>query len=208
MNSVNNIQLQATVEAWLKKFNLACQQSTKDAWLSLFEDDAHWREVVALTWAISTTSGRGAVAQNLASGIQYMQAKNFEINAFRQAPRIVERAGERVIEAILRFETRIGEGAALVRFKYPSDNQFPTQAWTFHTTLESIHGHEESTIKAKKADPVINREFNGPNWLDRRTQSQLYEDREPAVLIVGGGHAGLSVAARLGQLDVDCLVID
>ncbi len=208
MNSVNNIQLQATVEAWLKKLNFACQQSSKDAWLSLFEDDAHWREVVALTWAISTTSGRDAVAQNLASGIQYMQAKKFEINAFRQAPRIVERAGERVIEAILRFETRIGEGAALVRFKYPSDNQVPTQAWTFHTTLESIYGHEESTIKAKKADPVINREFNGPNWLDRRTQSHLYEDREPAVLIVGGGHAGLSVAARLGQLDVDCLVID
>jgi putative flavoprotein involved in K+ transport len=33
-------------------------------------------------------------------------------------------------------------------------------------------------------------------------------DREPVVLIVGGGHAGLSVAARLGQLGVDTLVVD
>ena len=44
--------------------------------------------------------------------------------------------------------------------------------------------------------------------LDRRRQSKDYADREPAVLIVGGGHAGITAAARLRALGVDALVID
>ncbi|MAI13527.1 MAG: monooxygenase [Rhodospirillaceae bacterium] len=35
-----------------------------------------------------------------------------------------------------------------------------------------------------------------------------FSDREPAVLVVGGGQAGLAVAARLGQLEIETLVID
>ena len=41
-----------------------------------------------------------------------------------------------------------------------------------------------------------------------RTRSVAYEDHEPDVLIVGGGQAGLDLAARLGQLEVDTLVVD
>ncbi|MBN9540060.1 MAG: NAD(P)/FAD-dependent oxidoreductase, partial [Alphaproteobacteria bacterium] len=47
-----------------------------------------------------------------------------------------------------------------------------------------------------------------PNWLDRRQQSSRYEDREPVVLIVGGGHAGVTAAARFKALGIDALVID
>ena len=41
------------------------------------------------------------------------------------------------------------------------------------------------------------RDFGGENWLDQRRKAQAYTDRDPTVLIVGGGQAGLSVAARL-----------
>ena len=33
-------------------------------------------------------------------------------------------------------------------------------------------------------------------------------DRDPDVLVVGGGHAGLAIAARLTQLQVDTLIVD
>lgn len=208
MNSGDHQNVHAVVKAWVSQLNIACQNPSKQGLIHLFEEDSHWREVIGLTWTLSTTSGRERIAQNLAQSIPKMQAKNFCIDPLRQAPRVIERAGERVIEAILAFETKIGLGAALVRLKYAHDGDHPTHAWTFHTTLESLYGHGERTIKANRADPVFNRDFNGPNWLDRRTQAQRFEDREPSVLIVGGGHAGLSVAARLVQLGVDCLVID
>jgi len=206
--STLNFDIQAIVQDWLKRLNEACQHPSTEPWLDLFEEDSHWRDVVALTWRICTTSGRQEIAENLSSKVKEMGAHDFQIDTHRQAPRVIERAGERVIEAILCFETRIGHGAALVRLKYPEDGIDPKKAWTFHTTLESIDGHEESTIKALRADPVFNRDFHGPNWLDKRTQAHRFEDREPTVLIVGGGHAGLSVAARLGALGVDALVVD
>jgi putative flavoprotein involved in K+ transport len=196
------------INTWLHRFNEACLGHSHQKWPELFDQDSHWREVIALTWTISTTSGRMEIAERLAQSVLLMEAKNFQIDLNRQEPRVVERAGERVIEVILKFETKVGQGAALVRFKYSSNDCQVTSAWTLHTTLESIWGHEESTIKALRADPVINRDFNGPNWLDKRNKSHRFEDREPAVLIVGGGHAGLSVAARLGQLGVDSLVVD
>lgn len=208
MNSDLDQKIREVINTWLNALNDACTSGSRSNWAHLFEEDSHWREVIALTWTISTTSGKSEITQRLAHSTSQMEAQNFQIDTNRQAPRILERAGERVIEAILKFETKIGQGAALVRLKYPSDNSFPKSAWTLHTTLESIRGQEESTIKERRADPVINRDFNGPNWLDKRTQAQRFENREPEVLIVGGGHAGLSVAARLGQLGVDCLVID
>jgi len=55
---------------------------------------------------------------------------------------------------------------------------------------------------------VFARDFHGPNWLDRRQGANAYADRDPTVLVVGGGHAGLVLAACLGQLDVDALVVD
>ena len=52
------------------------------------------------------------------------------------------------------------------------------------------------------------RDFRGPNWLDRRKSAAAYVGRDPAVLVVGGGQAGLSTAARLAQLQVDTLIVD
>ena len=43
------------------------------------------------------------------------------------------------------------------------------------------------------------RDFGGENWLDQRRKALAYTDRDPAVLVVGGGQAGLSVAARLSH---------
>jgi putative flavoprotein involved in K+ transport len=97
MNSDGDHQVHAVVGAWVKHLNIACQNPSTQHWIHLFEEDSHWREVIALTWTLSTTSGREQIAQNLAQSIQKMQAKNFCIDPLRQAPRVVERAGERVI---------------------------------------------------------------------------------------------------------------
>ena len=47
-----------------------------------------------------------------------------------------------------------------------------------------------------------------PTGSTLRTAAAGYADRDPDVLVVGGGHAGLSIAARLTQLQVDTLIVD
>ena len=203
-----NSNILNSIATWLDRFNGAAKQCHSQDISDLFEIDSHWREIVALSWGISTTSGAQAIGTSLATGLQRFSAHQFEIDPARAAPQLADRAGVKVVEVFLKFQTHIGQGAALLRIKVQPMGSPMTQAWTLHTTLESIHGNEEKTLRALLSEPVFSRDFQGPNWLDKRNQARQFTEREPVVLIVGGGHAGLSVAARLGQLGVDTLVVD
>ncbi len=197
---------------WLERFNAALAEGDPAGVAALFAPDSHWRDLLALTWGIETISGGTVIGQRLAASGLQCKVRQFEIDPARCAPRVLERAGAKVIEAVLRFETETGHGAGLVRFRW--DGQLAAgaaalpQAWTLLTRLEDLKGHEEAVLRAQREEPPFAREFHGPNWQDQRRASSAYADHDPAVLIVGGGHAGVTAAARLGQLGVDALVID
>jgi cation diffusion facilitator CzcD-associated flavoprotein CzcO len=82
------------------------------------------------------------------------------------------------------------------------------KAWTLLTALDELKGFEERVGRSRPDGKSYARDFRGPNWLDRRKANARYGDRDPSVLVVGGGQAGLSIAARLCQLQVDTLVVD
>ncbi|HYG56044.1 MAG TPA: NAD(P)/FAD-dependent oxidoreductase [Burkholderiales bacterium] len=184
---------------WLARFETALAQRDGAALRALFHPDSHWRDVLALTWRIQTTSGAEAIAARIAG----FTAGGFRTDPERTPPRHVTRAGEKCIEAIFRFETPQGVCNGVVRLK----GEEP-KAWTFLTALHDLKGHEEHVGKLRPRGEAYSRDFAGPNWLDIRKKKILYEDREPSVLVVGGGQAGLSIAARLGQRDIDTLVVD
>ena len=73
---------------------------------------------------------------------------------------------------------------------------------------DQITGFEETIGEARPTGEAYSRDFLGPNWLDQRQSAIAFADRNPAVLVVGGGQAGLSLAARLTQLNVDTLIVD
>ena len=193
------------VQSWLADFNAACAADDTTALGRLFLEDGHWRDIVALTWRIVTHSGREDVAAGLLPAIAKSGARQFVVDPDRFPPRFVERAGEETVEAILRFDTRVGIGAGILRLKLTDGS---AAAWTLMTALHSIAGHDEETMRLAREEPAFERDFGGPNWLDKRQAALRYADREPAVLIVGGGHAGLTAAASLGALGVEALVVD
>jgi putative flavoprotein involved in K+ transport len=188
-----------TVADWLSRFEKADASSLR----SLFHADCHWRDVLALTWRIETFSGRDAVVQALSAA---PRPSHVEIDPDRTPPRPAMRAGQDVIEAIFRFETADGRGDGVVRLTPDADGTL--KAWTLMTALEELKGHEEQVGRARPHGESYSRDFRGPNWLDLRKESAAYEDRDPAVLVVGGGQAGLSIAARLTQLGIDTLIVD
>lgn len=197
------------VAAWLDRLNAALETRDAARLGALFRPDGHWRDIVGLTWRIATVSGREDVAGALLPAAASSAARRFAVDPDRCPPRAVERAGEEAIEAILRFETAVGEGAGLVRIKRADAAAGDTsQAWTLLTALRSLTGHDEETVRQRREDPPFERDFRGPNWLDRRREAVRYADRDPAVLVVGGGHAGLTAAASLKALGVEALVVD
>jgi putative flavoprotein involved in K+ transport len=75
-----------------------------------------------------------------------------------------------------------------------------------NTNLQELRGYEDEF--KQRAPPDSTRDFGAENWLDRLERQRAYADRDPAVLVVGGGQAGLSIAARLSQLGIDTLIVD
>ena len=118
------------------------------------------------------------------------------------------RAGTNAIEAIFRFETAEGRGSGVLRLIPDANDGNTLKAWTLLTALDEIKGFEEQVGRSRPKGKSYSRDFRGPNWLDLRKSAAEYVDRDPVVLVVGGGQAGLSIAARLTQLQVDTLIVD
>ncbi|MEN3375665.1 MAG: hypothetical protein V7604_1020, partial [Hyphomicrobiales bacterium] len=174
---------------------------------ALFHQDSHWRDVLALTWDLRTISGRDAILRELTAHAGRAAPTGFAIASGRAAPRRVKRAGAEVIEAIFAFETAVGRGSGVLRLT-PDTADGTLKAWMLLTALDELKGHEEHVGRSRPSGQAYSRDFHGPNWLDRRKSAAAYTEHDPAVLVVGGGQAGLSIAARLTQLGVDALIVD
>jgi hypothetical protein len=194
-------------ENWLARFEQALARGEVRL-ENLFHSDSYWRDLLALTWRIKTVNGVGAISQELKVHVGRARPTGFKIDPHRTPPRTVTRAGTTAIEAIFRFETAEGGCSGVLRLTADADDGDGLKAWTLLTALDQINGFEEKVGRSRPTGQTCARDFHGPNWLDRRKSAAAYIDRDPAVLVVGGGQAGLSIAARLTQLQVDTLIVD
>jgi cation diffusion facilitator CzcD-associated flavoprotein CzcO len=208
MNVVSRTRfdVQETASSWLDSFGEALHSGDAAAAASHFAADGHWRDVLAFTWRLQTESGLAAIEAALAPTLARTKADNFHFAAGRSTPRRVRRAGTDCIEAIFEFETAFGRANGVVRLVEETDSAW--RAWTLLTTLEELHGYPDGRPPAMSDAERFSRDFGGENWLDQRRKAAAYADHDPAVLVVGGGQAGLAVAARLGALGVDTLIVD
>ena len=196
------------MENWLARFERALAEGDDVLLETLFHADSHWRDVLALTWRIRTVSGADAILGELKAHVGRARPTGFRTDPRRTAPRHVTRAGTGTIEAIFTFETAEGRGSGVLRLIPDVGDGNALKAWTLLTALDEIKGHEEQLGRSRPQGKAYSRDFRGPNWLDIRKAAAEYIERDPAVLVVGGGQAGLSAAARLAQLQVDTLIVD
>jgi cation diffusion facilitator CzcD-associated flavoprotein CzcO len=191
---------------WLAHFADALTRQDAASLTKLFASDSHWRDVLAFTWHMTTVSGADAICDGLLQHAANVAPANFRLASGRTPPREVTRAGVRTIEAIFAFETATGRGSGLLRLI--ADASGEAKAWTLFTALDELKGFEENIGRRRPHGEAYSRDFRGPNWLDQRRTAAAYADHDPDVLVVGGGQAGLSIAARLTQLNVDTLIVD
>jgi cation diffusion facilitator CzcD-associated flavoprotein CzcO len=198
----------ASVENWLTEFERALAGSQTETLEPLFHPESYWRDALALSWNLQTVNGADAIVKELSVIAASSAPCQFKIDPERAPPRRVRRAGTETIEAIFKFETAQGRGHGIIRLIPDAADNNRLKAWTLFTALEELKGFEETIGSARPRGQSYSRDFRGPNWLDQRQASISYTDRDPTVLVVGGGQAGLSIAARLKQLSIDTLIVD
>ena len=195
------------IDEWLINFNQAISSKVnKETAIELLEelffDDSHWRDLLALTWKIQTLSGKNNIINKVYESVLNVQAQGFLVDKNRAQPREVSRADKTVIEVILTFENKFGKCEGIVRLYNDVQDNGKLKAWSLLTALDELN------TKETKNKNLYEHNIKGPNWLDLRNEDKLYKDRDPEVIIVGCGQAGLSIASRLKQQNIDTLIID
>jgi len=166
----------------------------------------YWRDCLALTWAFRTFEGTPKIRKFLSDRLQVTKMSNLQLK--KDVPATLQRIGPDLvwIAFMFTFETAFGSCTAVARLvpirSGPDGESTVWKAHTIFTNLEDLKGFDE------KIGPRRNPKPNHGKWEDEREKEVLFEDKDPTVLIIGGGHGGMTVAARLKALDVTSLIIE
>ena len=184
------------VASWLSKFDRALSQHDIRGATELFQADCFWRDVVAFTWNIITAEGQDEIRRMLEACLGHTNPGGWTIAG-------PAREADGIIEAAFSFETAVARGDGVIRLR-------DGRCWTLLTAAAELKGHEE-TIGGRRPVGAPERYQRGrQTWRQQREQrvAELGLTRQPYCLIVGAGHCGLAVGARLKQLNVPTLLID
>ncbi|MGA2828600.1 MAG: NAD(P)/FAD-dependent oxidoreductase [Streptosporangiaceae bacterium] len=187
-----------TVRTWLSEFSDALASNDTAAAAALFTEDCFWRDLIAFTWNIRTFEGRGEITEMLDETLASVQPSGWRITDGEEP---ADAGG--LTEAWIDFETAAGRGHGHLRLR-------GGQCWTLLTTLHELKGHEEPKGPRRPMGAEHGAQRDRTTWLENREHEagELGVTEQPYVLIVGGGQAGIGLAARLRQLSVPTIVID
>lgn len=193
-------------QAWLAAFETALSAGDRAQLAALFRTDAYWRDLLAHQWDFRSLTGPDNFVPLLLEEAQARGARNFGLDARYTAPVLLSRSGRQVIEAIFRFDTDLGPGGGTLRLQQDPEGSGVWRAWGLMTSLQGLDAHPER-IGAHRPERVTVRN-PGENWIDQLDRNATFDDEEPEVLVVGAGHSGLMIAARLHAMGVRVLTVD
>lgn len=200
------LDLREIISVWLGRFAHAVTTNDADAVSHLFIEEPWWRDLLMLSWDFHTFEGRDAIRRIIAG--QYPGFTILSATIAREMePALANRHPyANVIEALVDFETDRGSGRGVVRLVETGDGGW--KAWTLLTTLQDARGYERK-IGARRERRLPATDLRpGENFADWRKRRVEYLDRQPDVVIVGAGQGGLALAANLGLIDVDALIVE
>ncbi|KAJ7636281.1 hypothetical protein FB45DRAFT_1055746 [Roridomyces roridus] len=185
---------------WFDSFTSVFQRGDVEGVASLFIPVSHWRDMLALTWDFRSFHGIDLIRQFLTDRLVGTQVSGFKINhEFTQLQRPYDDIAW--IKIHFDFETDVGLASGIVRI-VPQPNNAPWKAHVMFTNLENFKDFPEQCGTLRNEAP------NHGLWSSQRAQSLKFENEEPTVLIIGAGHSGLDLAARLKVLNVRTVCID
>ncbi|KAI8969673.1 FAD/NAD-P-binding domain-containing protein [Trametes punicea] len=182
---------------WLDSLAQHVASNDIDGILSQFADDAWWRDMLCLTWEFRTFHGAAKIRKFLEDRLAPAKLSSFKLTSAKLESPYPDLAW---ILAQFTFESEIGLGSGIFRLLPTSDGKWT--GFTFYTNLEDLKGFEEKIGPRRDFLP------NHGKWREEREREKQFLDKDPTVLIVGGGQSGLDVAARLKLLDIPALVIE
>lgn len=199
-------ELRRIAEAWLAAFNTALAGKCYRAAAEMMIADCYWRDLLTFGWEFRTCHGIDEIEAGLA---RYYDSAGSDGLRLENDPTL-GRLGEfgKTIEFFVSFTTNVAVGRGHVRLLAAPNEPSTFKAFTLFTALKDLKDFPELMRREKPRDGMPIPARDSQNWLDRRNKIREFSERDPDVIVIGAGMAGLMVAARLGQLDISTLVVD
>ncbi|MBZ6376919.1 MAG: hypothetical protein LBE67_18655 [Kocuria palustris] len=183
MSSESDVALDpnAIADKIINQLNTGLASRDKAAVASLFLENCYWRDHLCYSWDFRTLEGSQAISafvtETAPSKIEIDRSVDFK--SPHKAP--IDAFGEVFgIEFYIKVTTENGQGNGIMRLA-EDDGQW--YIFTVFTSMVEIKGHEENK---ERPFGVRHGEQQGrKNWKDRRIDEINFEDKDPAVLIVG-----------------------
>lgn len=195
----------AIAEEWLASLARAVAARDLPGVRPLLAADPWWRDIYALTWDLVGMHGADDIVDVLGPAVEENDFGDLRLDESWPVT-----FNGRYVEAIYHFTTEAAVGRGVIKLVQEEDGAW--RAWVVSTSLEGLC---DLVAPRVSIDDAASEENNSPSVpgarrsLDEvRAERQQYRDADPSVLIVGAGHSGLFLAARLGQLGVPTLLVD
>lgn len=187
------------IQKLLQRLDDALTAGDTEKVLALFEEDCYWRDFLTFTWNIITFEGQSDIRAMLDAQLADVAPTDWRLDS-TPSPRM----NDGVAEGFIRFNTRVGDGHGHIRIR-------DGRIFTLLTTMDGLKGHEEIGRHSRPFGLVEGAEsIAEPTWGERRErmQADLGVNEQPYVLIIGGGHSGIILGARLRQQGVPSLIVE
>ncbi|KAJ7762375.1 hypothetical protein DFH07DRAFT_814148, partial [Mycena maculata] len=158
----------------------------------LFHPDAFWRDHVSLSWSLRTFHPTSVISKKVIPLIQRAEIIPSSISLQEeQALAITFPNGITVVRAPFTFETSNPKAQCTVAFKLIRMNNGDVKVFTVTTAIQELDAMPWSKVPAEVISVLPSAV---PKSLD--------------VLVVGGGHGGLSISAYLKSLGVNFAMVE
>ncbi|KAL8284307.1 hypothetical protein RQP46_005056 [Phenoliferia psychrophenolica] len=192
-------EVESIAQTWLTSFAVASAKGDGAGFAKLFAEDGFWRDILAFTNDYRTIR-TPKIAKAASDRFPIVKAKDFVFAVTKPAighpfPDVS------FLSVHFEFSTAVGPAygiANLIREK----GQWV--AYTCFTLLEGVHDNP-AKVGPNRSHGTHNDKVSYDTRLEQEAE---FTSADPEVLIIGGGHNGLSVAAQLKVLGVTSLVVD
>jgi cation diffusion facilitator CzcD-associated flavoprotein CzcO len=205
-NGASASEQRQIAETWLAKFNEALRQRDYTRVSSMMHADGYWRDLLTFGWDFRNLHGIDNIREWLAKAFDSNAADNFRLEGEPTIGAMGEH--DKTLEFFFTFDTGIANGRGYARLVEIPNSPDGVKAFTILTAMKELKQYPQATARNRSRDDLRMASRELENWRDRRNKARQFNDKDPEVVIIGGGQSGLMLAARLGQLNVSTLVVE
>lgn len=187
-------------QEWLTAFTRAI--GGDGDWRTLLHPEVWWRDLLALTGDFRSLTLETGI-DRIVDSARALHFRDAEADRHRHPGNFFDVTGRQDVEFLFTFTTDLGRGRGVIRLVPGADGW---RARSVLTVLDSLDGIEPAIGPARKRNDKS--ALTDQTFGSHRARAHDLRDRDPDVVIVGAGHSGLALAAWLGALGVEVLIID